>query len=203
MDSMNQSQIYKILPWNVRGLNNSARQEDVRQMVSLVKPEIICLQETKLVTIDRSTVCSTLGSQFADNYFYLPGDGTRGGILVASRDSVFHLHQPHFTHNTISSTMLDNSINKEWTFTGVYGHQGSLEKAMFLRELRTIRHHAKHEWLIMGDFNMIYKAHDKNNSRLNLRLMNKFRRALNWMEVKVVDLMGKNTHGVTTRMCPP
>jgi exonuclease III len=191
MDSTNQSQIYKILSWNVRGLNNSVRQEDVRQMVSAVKPEIICLQETKLATIDKSTVCSTLGSQFANNYFYLPADGTRGGILVASRDSVFHLHQPHFTHNTISSTMLDNSINKEWTFTGVYGHQGSLEKAMFLRELRTIRHHAKHEWLIMGDFNMIYKAQDKNNSRLNLRLMNKSKRAMNRMEVKEVDLMGK------------
>jgi hypothetical protein len=36
----------------------------------------------------------------------------------------------------------------------------------------------------MGDFNMIYKEQDKTNGRLNRRLMSRFRRALNYMEVK-------------------
>jgi hypothetical protein len=55
--------------------------------------------------------------------------------------------------------------------TGVYGPQGDLEKAMFIRELKGIKQIALEQWLILGDFNLIYKEQDKNNNRLNKRLM--------------------------------
>jgi hypothetical protein len=41
--------------------------------------------------------------------------------------------------------------------TGVYGPQGDLEKAMFIRELRGLKQGALDKWLILGDFNLIYK----------------------------------------------
>jgi hypothetical protein len=47
------------------------------------------------------------------------------------------------------------------------------------------------QWLIVGDFNMIYKEQKKNNGRLNRRLMSRFRRTLNYLEVKEVELVGK------------
>lgn len=50
----------------------------------------------------------------------------------------------------------------------------------------------KPQWLIMGDFNLIYKDQDKNNGRLNRQLMLRFRRALNFLEVKEVDLVGRS-----------
>jgi hypothetical protein len=65
--------------------------------------------------------------------------------------------------------------------TRVYGPQGDLEKAMFIRELRGLKQGALDKWLILGDFNLIYKEQDKNNSRLNRRLMSWFRRALNFL----------------------
>jgi hypothetical protein len=33
---------------------------------------------------------------------------------------------------------------------------------------------ASTKWLVLGDFNVIYKDHDKNNGRLNRRLMLRF-----------------------------
>jgi hypothetical protein len=62
---------------------------------------------------------------------------------------------------------------------------------MFIRELKGIKQAAKPHWLLIGDYNLIYKTHDKNNSRVNSRLMLRFRRALNYLEVKELDLIGR------------
>jgi exonuclease III len=40
MDIVNHQ--YSILSWNVRGLSSRAKQEDVKQLVSMCKPDLIC-----------------------------------------------------------------------------------------------------------------------------------------------------------------
>jgi hypothetical protein len=44
------------------------------------------------------------------------------------------------------------------------------------------------KWLICGDFNLIYRAEDKSNSRLNRRLMEKFKSLLEELELKELPL---------------
>jgi exonuclease III len=39
---------YSLLSWNVRGLNNPTKQEEVKQVVQLQRPMLVCIQETKL-----------------------------------------------------------------------------------------------------------------------------------------------------------
>jgi exonuclease III len=41
----------KILVWNIKGLNSSARQDAVRTMVESSKADILCLQETKMAAV--------------------------------------------------------------------------------------------------------------------------------------------------------
>jgi endonuclease/exonuclease/phosphatase family metal-dependent hydrolase len=74
----------------------------------------------------------------------------------------------------------------------VYGPQGDLDKIMFIRELKQIKQISKPQWLLMGDFNLIYRDQDKNNNRVNRGLMNQLRRALNYMEIKEVELVGRS-----------
>jgi exonuclease III len=71
------------LNWNVRGLNNPARRQVVRDLVIDNACTIVCLQETKLQTVDNILIGSTLGQQFIDNYAALPAEGTRGRIIIA------------------------------------------------------------------------------------------------------------------------
>jgi exonuclease III len=71
-----------ILNWNVRGLNDAAHRELVRETVICSKPNIVCLQETKLSSIDAGLAHETLG-QHLDSYLELGAQGTRGGILLA------------------------------------------------------------------------------------------------------------------------
>jgi exonuclease III len=77
-----------MMTWNVRGLNNPTRYEEVKQVVNTIRPDIICLQETKLQEINTSSIRSILWAEFEQNYCYLPATATRGGMLLASRESV-------------------------------------------------------------------------------------------------------------------
>jgi hypothetical protein len=54
-----------------------------------------------------------------------------------------------------------------------------------------LKHSTSDSWLLLGDFNLIYKEEDKNNNWLNRRLMLRFRRALNHIDVKEVNLTGR------------
>jgi exonuclease III len=58
-----------------------------------------------------------------------------------------------------------------WWLTCVYRPQGNDEKILFLQELRDIRLACTGPWVLAGDFNLIYKAEDKNNSNYNRTMM--------------------------------
>ena len=87
---------WKILCWNVRGLNSDTRQRTVREKVSESQCSVVCLQETKLQDVSMNIVRQCLGNTY-ESFFYLPAAGTRGGILVAWDESVTHLSNPHYT----------------------------------------------------------------------------------------------------------
>lgn len=66
--------------------------------------------------------------------------------------------------------------------------QGDQEKLIFLDELRDVRVSCQDTWVVWGDFNLIYQAADKNNQRLNRRLMNSFRVLLGEVELQELHL---------------
>jgi hypothetical protein len=45
----------------------------------MFKPDLICLHETKLETVDDALIKNALGHAYDTNYVYLPGQGTRRG----------------------------------------------------------------------------------------------------------------------------
>jgi exonuclease III len=80
----------KLFSWNVQGLNSMAWQEEVRQAISEVKPDLIYMQETKLSALNPALIRSLLGPNFENNFVYLRAAGTRG-ILIAAMESVSSL----------------------------------------------------------------------------------------------------------------
>jgi len=67
-----------ILNWNVRGLNDAAHRELVRETVVSSRPSLVYLQETKLASLSDSLARDTLGLAL-DSYLELGAQGTRGG----------------------------------------------------------------------------------------------------------------------------
>jgi exonuclease III len=148
-------------------MNSRARQEDIKQVTNTFKPDLICIQETKMEVINSTIIRSTLGYDYEGQFVYLPASGASGGILIAVRDSVLQILNPTTTAHIISVAIHDRKIKKTWWFTGVYGPQGELEKKMFIRELRLLKQATPLDWVIMGDFNLIYNSKDKSNDRLD------------------------------------
>jgi exonuclease III len=73
----------KIFNWNVRGLNSVVRREAVKLMIQQANPTIICLQETKLNSVDGRLAMELLGPRFNNHLAFIPADEIRGGVLIA------------------------------------------------------------------------------------------------------------------------
>ena len=54
----------KMISWNVQGLNDPQKRLVARNLLGEWKCDIVCLQETKLVGINRQLVCSIWGCPY-------------------------------------------------------------------------------------------------------------------------------------------
>uniref|UniRef100_A0A453K0Z4 Endonuclease/exonuclease/phosphatase domain-containing protein n=1 Tax=Aegilops tauschii subsp. strangulata TaxID=200361 RepID=A0A453K0Z4_AEGTS len=75
---------------------------------------------------------------------------------------------------TTARITLACNLTRFW-LTTFYGPVDDANKDSFLAELAKTAPPTTEPWLINGDFNLIYKARDKNNHNLNRRLMGRFR----------------------------
>jgi hypothetical protein len=75
--------------------------------------------------------------------------------------------------------------------TGVYEPLGDEEKQVFLQELKQIKQFMNPRWLLLRDFNLIYRSCDKNNGRVDRRLMTSFRSTVNELEIKEIHMHGR------------
>jgi hypothetical protein len=75
--------------------------------------------------------------------------------------------------------------------TGVYEPLGDEEKQVFLEELKQIKQFMNPRWLLLRDFNLIYRSCDKNNGRVDRRLMSSFRSTVNELEIKEIHIHGR------------
>jgi endonuclease/exonuclease/phosphatase family metal-dependent hydrolase len=66
----------------------------------------------------------------------------------------------------------------------VYGPQDTEEKIQFLAKLSERRALCHGPWMIIGDFNMILRASEKNNANLDRASMRRFREFVANLELK-------------------
>jgi len=180
-----------VLCWNVRGLNDGVKRASVRNLISASNATIVCLQETKIESWTQSLLVETVGPVLARNCSFLPSIGAAGGILMAMSDQFFSMSPLQTTNHSVSAeiTMLEENVT--WCLTGVYGPQNDQEKIAFLQEITDLRQHIRTAWLIIGDFNLIYRAEDKNNDRVNIRMLNRFKNTIDNWQLAPLELKGR------------
>jgi hypothetical protein len=172
----------------MRGLNSPARREVVCDMVLSANPlkqpprELIYLQETKLASIT-PLLLSKAAAQRIDGYEFSPAVGTRGGILLGWDSD--YIETPNMQCKNYSLiTEIKIIMNKSaFQITVVYGPTDDSEKEAFLAELSSSKPSASSPWIVLGDFNLIYEARDKNNLNVNRRLMGRFIHVLDSCEI--------------------
>jgi exonuclease III len=181
----------KILCWNIRGLNANVRKDATHDIIRDTHATIVCIQETKLAIVNDGIIQRALGPQFVSNYSFLPADGTRGGMIMAVSDAFFSMSEVSTSNNTVSATITLLADGTSWTMTGAYGPQSEQDKIAFLDEILQLQPLVRDRWILLGDFNLIVKAADKSNSRINRRLMGKFKTVIDSLMLKEMRLNGR------------
>ena len=83
---------------------------------------------------------------------------------------------------------MDRSNGSSWSVTGVYGPQSDDEKIHFLNELRQLKNSVLQKWMVLGGFNLIFRANEKSNTNLNLGMIGRFKNAIDALELKDLPL---------------
>lgn len=178
------------LVWNVQGLNARTRRNVIREFVIQEKASLVCIQETKLSDVCNSYALEILGQNF--DYDFLPAMNVSGGILLGwdrERWTVSDVVRGRFSISAKVSAIGPSSV--PWWITIVYGPQLDHDKVQFLDELLTFRNGHQGPWFLCGDLNMIYRAQDKNNDRLDRRCMRRFWSFLNRARLEELNLVGR------------
>jgi hypothetical protein len=83
----------------------------------------------------------------------------------------------------------------------VYEPQDNQAKIQFFQELRDVRAQCTGSWMVAGDFNLIYRDEDKNNSNLNRAMMGRFRKGIDDMAVS--EIRRKFTWSISSDSASP
>jgi hypothetical protein len=124
------------------------------------------IQETKLVVIDDYILCQLLGTGF--DYAFLPAANTRGGggILVTWKASEWLALCISTCTFSVSVRLKCLASGLQWWLTSVYGPSCGTDKPLFLTGFHDLQRLCLALWLLVGKFNQIYSAEDKNNDIL-------------------------------------
>lgn len=138
----------KFLIWNVRGLNNPARQDAVRSLVAAARAGVVCLQEIKMMNVSRFCVMRTLGPDFC-NFLFRPSAGASGGILVSWKS-----HVGFRGNGQVDNQSLGGILSGEWspmvTDLCLRASRKPGKKNQFLQSLRDVRAHCSGPWLVLA-----------------------------------------------------
>jgi exonuclease III len=178
-----------IFSWNVRGLNDHAKRECVRHTILSTGASIVCLQETKISSWSNILLKETVGAKLANQTFHLPSKGASGGILIAADSDYFDMVLlPCSSAYSLSVRINSRLVDEVWDLMGVYGPQPDNEKTIFLSELRNIQTMVRPEWVLLGDFNMMRRAREKNKGSINRRVMRQFNNTIDDLHLLELDL---------------
>jgi len=88
MDNTSGLKFWKVLCWNVRGLNSDKKWDSIRDKITESRCDIICLQETKREHIDLQFIKHFCPNGFG-SFEFLPYVGASRGILTVWKSHLF------------------------------------------------------------------------------------------------------------------
>jgi exonuclease III len=179
-----------ILDWNVRGLNNPGRRQVLKEMVADQQCRIVCIQETKVHNMDSTFIQSCLGHRFVDSYASQPANGTRGGLLLALSKDLYSILQVDVRRFSVT-VQVKRTKDKHRVDINRGLRTAKRQDRIPARAQAAEASGKSAVWLLLGNFNLIYRSCDKSNTRINRRLMQSFRAMLNELEMKDFHLHGR------------
>jgi hypothetical protein len=100
--------------------------------------------------------------------------GRSGGMLLGIRDDSFEVGAIRQGNFFLSASLFHRETKFKFEFIGVYGPADHTRSHQFLADLESKVAACQLPFAVLGDFNLIRGAQDKNNSNINWPLVNAF-----------------------------
>jgi len=180
---------WKILCWNIRGLNAEEKWNAVKNKVINSNCDIVCLQETKMDHFDMAFLKKILPPAF-DDFAFIPAVGASGGLLVAWKSSLFSGLVKLTTGFAIAIELTATIDNTSWTLLNVYGPCSAEGKLEFSRWIKSLTFSDEDLWLILGDFNLYRYPENRNKEGANVSDMFLFNNTISYMGWTEIPVQG-------------
>ncbi|KAJ9535686.1 hypothetical protein OSB04_un001162 [Centaurea solstitialis] len=149
-----------ILTWNVRGLNNRGKQDEVKNLIHLYNINICAVVETHVRLEVLPQVCkNTFGRWLWVSNQASCSYGTR--IILAWDPALFDVMVIDMNSQCLHAQVRVRGLDMMFLATFVYGANRSVERQLLWSELR--KFHAivgDKPWVLSGDFNSLLFPHD-------------------------------------------
>ena len=182
---------WKVLDWNVRGLNDKDKRLLVYNKIDESQCAIICLQETKCESFDHSFIRSFCPKRF-DKFVFSPSVGASGGIIVLWNSSVFGGQLIQITSLAITVNFSSTHTNETWTLVTVYGPCRGIERDIFVQWLHDLVIPIHENWLLVGDFNFILSVDNRNRPGADMNDIFIFNEIISHLGLLELPLKGRS-----------
>jgi exonuclease III len=174
---MSHTRTWKILNWNVRGINSDKKWNSIRDKILESGCEIVCIQETKREAFELNFIRKFCPPDF-NSFQYLPSVGASRGILVAWKGHLFSGQLAFSNEFAISVDFTAKQNNEQWILTTVYAPCTLVGKRNFLEWFINVQMPPEIDWLTVGDFNLTRKLEDRNKGGADATEMFLFNEAI-------------------------
>jgi exonuclease III len=144
---------HRILSWNVRGLNNRGKRLKISNLLRAWKVDIVCFQETKLVSTSNCLVHSLWDCPYVD-WCHVDSRGASGGILLMWDRRVVSKIDSCVGNFVVACHFRNVEDGLMWAFAGVYGPNRNHARRRLWEELAGLLSLWEVPWCIGGDFNV-------------------------------------------------
>jgi len=147
--------------WNVRGLGQASRCEDVLSELLSSRPSFVALQETKLQHTSALKAKTFLPKRLS-SWDTINSTGASGGILSAWDNNLCSCTLSHKCRYSLTTTFTLTADGSLLSLTNVYAPTKHDEKRVFLSEMANVADTISGPWIVIGDFNLVRDPSDKN-----------------------------------------
>ncbi|XP_060170802.1 uncharacterized protein LOC132601754 [Lycium barbarum] len=149
----------RVVTWNVRGLNNGQKQNDLKKFIVDNKVDIIAVLEHRVAQQKATPIIKKVARGWESVYYYSPNRKGRIWLMWDPRYCEFSVLQmkEQYVHGQVRIY----ATNKNFLLTAVYGLHTIVDRKPLWDDLLTLAQQITIPWLIMGDFNAVLEIEDR------------------------------------------
>jgi exonuclease III len=188
---MDHNRKWNFLAWNVRGINSQTKWDAIRDKIKECHCSVICLQETKREHFDSNYIKKFCPRQL-DAFEFSPSVGASGGLITIWNSNLFDGQLVSSNGYSVIVKLTSRLYAQSFHITNIYGPAATADKLGFISWLYNFDTSGFEDWLLLGDFNLIRSAENRNRPGGNSSEMMLFNDLIQHLDLVEIDFQGRS-----------